>query len=138
MVLRMENFNVLGIHWKIQLLGWCSGKTNIEGRLPKRGSLDSLLMYGRGAWQKKGVVFLRWRGGGDTRTYSSCFMHGIVTCTRLPFFKIFSFFIHFCPNFQIFCPFLPFFWIIARMPLLSNIDPGCPNAHYALCLRILS
>ena len=40
--------------------------------------------------------------------YSSCFMHVIVASMRLPFFKIFSNFVHFCRNFQIFCPFLPF------------------------------
>ena len=58
-----------------------------------------------------------------TRAYSSCFMLAIVAGTRLPFFKIFSNFVHFCRNFQIFCPFLPFFWQIARMPLLSRISP---------------
>ena len=30
--------------------------------------------------------------------------------TRLPFFKIFSNFVHFCPNFQIFCAFLSFIY----------------------------
>ena len=55
------------------------------------------------------------------RAYSSCFMCVIVTCMmRLPLFKIFSNFVNFCPNFQIFCPFL---WKIACMPLLSRIDP---------------
>ena len=43
------------------------------------------------------------------RAYSSCFMHVIVACMRLPFFKIFSNFVHFCPNFQIFCSFFTFF-----------------------------
>ena len=43
------------------------------------------------------------------RPYSSYFMHAIAACMRLPFFKIFSNFVHFCPNFQIFCPFLLFF-----------------------------
>ena len=42
-----------------------------------------------------------------------------VSCVqlRLPFFKIFSNFVHFCPNFRIFCPFLPFVWNIACMSL---------------------
>ena len=31
MVLRMKNFNILGVHWKMQLLGVGSWKTNIEG-----------------------------------------------------------------------------------------------------------
>ena len=30
MVLRMKNFNILGVHWKIQLLGVGSQKINIE------------------------------------------------------------------------------------------------------------
>ena len=51
--------------------------------------------------------------------YSSCFMHGIVACMRLPFFKIFSNFVHFCPNFQIFWPFLPIFC------LFSEKSHGC-------------
>ena len=49
---------------------------------------------------------------------------------HLPFFKIFSNFVHFCPNFQICCSFLPLFNIvfpffrkIGRMPLLSRIGP---------------
>ena len=59
-------------------------------------------------------------------------MHAIVACMRLPFFKIFSNFAHFWPNFQIFCPFsppppffffLPFFWKISCMPFHSRIGP---------------
>ena len=38
------------------------------------------------------------------RAYSA-----IVAHMRLPFFEIFSNFVQFWPNFQIFCPFLPFF-----------------------------
>ena len=55
------------------------------------------------------------------RAYSSCFMHALVAHMRLPFFKIFSYFVHFCPNLQIFCPLLPFFFKIARVLLLSRI-----------------
>ena len=43
------------------------------------------------------------------RVYSSCFMHAIVEHMRLPFFKVFSNILNFCPNFQILCPFLSFF-----------------------------
>ena len=43
------------------------------------------------------------------RENSSCFMHAIVAHIRLSFFKMFSNFVHFCRNFQIFYPFLPFF-----------------------------
>ena len=43
-----------------------------------------------------------------TTTNSSCFMQVIVAHMRLPFFKIFSNFVHFCPKFKIFCPFFTF------------------------------
>ena len=43
MVLRMKNFNILGVYWKIQLLGvGGSQKTNIEGGIAWKGGLDSL------------------------------------------------------------------------------------------------
>ena len=61
------------------------------------------------------------------RAYSSCFMRAVVKCMRLPFSKIFSNFVHFCPNFQIFCPFLPFLWKITHIPLLSRIGPAMTN-----------
>ena len=54
--------------------------------------------------------------------YSSYFMRAIVARMRLPFFKKNSNFVHFCPNFQIFClfsPFLPFLW----KTLFSRIGP---------------
>ena len=48
----------------------------------------------------------------------------IMAHNHLPFFKISSA-VYFCPNFQIFCLFcplfLPFFWKIAPMPLISRI-----------------
>ena len=45
MELRMKNFNILGVHWKIGLLGCGEGggggvtKTNIKGGLPKKGAV---------------------------------------------------------------------------------------------------
>ena len=55
------------------------------------------------------------------RTYSSYFMHAIVARMRLPFFKIFSNFLHVCLNFQtIYTFFLPFLCKIVRMLLLSE------------------
>ena len=48
------------------------------------------------------------------RAYSSCFIHAIVARMRLPFFKIFSNFVHFCLNFQIFYPFCPFFALFLK------------------------
>ena len=36
----MKDFNILGVHWKIRLLGkGSSWKTDIEGGLPKNGGL---------------------------------------------------------------------------------------------------
>ena len=60
-----------------------------------------------------------------SRAYSSCFMHAIVARIKLPFFKIFSNFVHFRPNFQIVLLFfLPFFWKTAGMPFLSRKSPA--------------
>ena len=50
MVLRMKNVNILGVHWKIQLLGGGGGvgvtKKQYRGGegLPKKGGLNSLLI----------------------------------------------------------------------------------------------
>ena len=67
------------------------------------------------------------------RVYYNCLVHVIIAHNHVPFFKIFSNFVHFCPNFPIFCPFLHFFWKISRMPLLSRIDPA--YCHMELYLR---
>ena len=81
------------------------------------------------------------------RAHSSSLLHAIIAHNHLPFFKIFSNFVHFCPNFQIFChflpffnifcPFLPFFWKIACMPLLSRIGPAHIISIFRLCIVIL-
>ena len=42
------------------------------------------------------------------RTFSNCLLCVIITCNHLPLFKIFSNFVYFCSNFQIFCPFCSF------------------------------
>ena len=49
-----------------------------------------------------------------TSAFSSCFMYLILVHMRLPFFKVFLNFVHFCPNFLIFCTFLPFFALVER------------------------
>ena len=65
-----------------------------------------------------------------TKAYSGCFMHATLARMRLPFFKIFSNFVHFCPNFTIFCPFsekshlCPFFLQQALIP------PGNTKKHH--------
>ena len=54
------------------------------------------------------------------RAYPSCFMHAIVARMRLPFFNIFSNFVHFCSNFQIFCPFFAFFFFFFFTLFMKN------------------
>ena len=47
----MKNFNILGVHWKIQLLGGGIHKKQIEGGLPKKGVLEQFAdLRGKGAW----------------------------------------------------------------------------------------
>ena len=48
------------------------------------------------------------------RAYSSSVLHEIIAPNHLPFFKIFSNFIHFFPNFQIFCPFSKFLFLFSE------------------------
>ena len=61
MGLRMKNFNILGVHWKIWLLRGSSWKTNIERGLPKKRGLGQFedLRGGGGLARKRGVVPLR-------------------------------------------------------------------------------
>ena len=63
------------------------------------------------------------------RAYSSGLLHVVITYHQLPFFKMFSNFVRFCPNFQIFFPFstfpCPFSKESQSMPLLSRIGHGC-------------
>ena len=51
----MKNFNILGVPWKISLLGGGSRKTNIKGGLPKKGGgFDCFANLGGGNWQERG------------------------------------------------------------------------------------
>ena len=66
----------------------------------------------------------KWNIPTYTKGYSSSLLHAIAARIHLSFFKIFSNFVHFCPKFQIFCPFLLFvnsfsllFWNVS-----SNIN----------------
>ena len=80
--------------------------------------------------------FLEWQKWlFAARAFSSSLLRVIIAHNHLPFFKIFWNFVHFCPNFQIFCScllvfnnflpfFCPFFWKFACMPLVSRIGPG--------------
>ena len=58
MGLRMKNFNITGVHWKIQFLGGGGGsRTNnipmYRGELTKKGGLDSLQIWERDGLGKK-------------------------------------------------------------------------------------
>ena len=59
MGLRMKNFDILGVHWKIQLLGGSSQKTDIEGGTAYKVGLGKLADLRGGLARKRGVVFLR-------------------------------------------------------------------------------
>ena len=50
----------------------------------------------------------------SVRAYCSSLLCAIIARIHLPFFKIFSNFVRFCPNFQICCPFLPFFALFLK------------------------
>ena len=65
MVLRMENFNILGVHWKIQLFVGGGGheKPIYRRDCLKRGAWTVCWFKG-GAWQE-GEGWCFW-GGGDT------------------------------------------------------------------------
>ena len=52
-MLRMKNFNILSVHWKIRFLGRTSQKNDIEGGVPKKGGLGQL-KYLRGLGKKDG------------------------------------------------------------------------------------
>ena len=48
------------------------------------------------------------------RAFSSSLLHALIAHNHLLFFNIFSNLAHFCPNFQIFCPFLTFFCVFSK------------------------
>ena len=58
----MKNFNILGVHWKIWLLGGSSQKTNIKGRLPEKEGLGQPTDL-RGAWLERGGGVFEGVGG---------------------------------------------------------------------------
>ena len=68
MILRMKNFNILGVHLKIQLLG--GGVTTNQyrgGDCLKEGAWTVYRFQGRGGLARKRVLFLKGGGGwGDT------------------------------------------------------------------------
>ena len=52
MELRMNNFNIMGVHWKNRYLGGCMKNQYIGGEMPKMRDLDSL-QISEMAWPKK-------------------------------------------------------------------------------------
>ena len=72
MVLRMKNFNILGVHWKIWLLRGGSWKKQYRGRdcLKREGGLGLFADLRGGLARKKGVVFLRGGGWDPNANYS--------------------------------------------------------------------
>ena len=62
MGIRKRNFNIIGVHWKIELLGG-SRKNNIyRGESPKKGGLGEFTDLRGGLAKKRGIVFLRGLG----------------------------------------------------------------------------
>ena len=53
MVLRMKNFNIFGIHWKIRFLGGGLEKWYVGG-IAKKGVLGQFVDLRGGAWQERG------------------------------------------------------------------------------------
>ena len=74
MVLRMKNVNILGVHWRIRLLGGGSRKTHIEGRIAwklKRGGTWTVCQFKGGTWQERGGSVFE-GGGVDTPMHTMC------------------------------------------------------------------
>ena len=104
--------------------------------------LEANNCLGVGISSEKGVSKLAWAVNlfKVPTTFSSSLLSAIISHNHLPFFKICSNFVHFCPNFHIFFPFLlffniffffalfcPFFWKISCVSLLSRISPATAN-----------
>ena len=78
MVLKMKNINILGIHWKIQLLDGGSWKTNIEGGwLAKEGGLEQFADL-RGVWQGRGGSVFEGRVDTLMQTMAGCIIFVIL------------------------------------------------------------
>ena len=74
------------------------------------------------------------------RAYSSSLLRAIIACNDLPFFKIFSKFAYFCPNFQIFWPltfFLPFsaLFLKNRKHTLTFYNRPCMKKSSRVCIK---
>ena len=61
--LTMKNFNIFGVHWKIQFLSRDSRKTNIEWEVTEKGDLGQFADL-KVDFERKRCCF--WGGGVDT------------------------------------------------------------------------
>ena len=73
MVLSMKNFNILGVHWKIQLLGEFEKNQYREGDCLKRGAWTVCWFKGVLA-RKSGWCF--WGGGGGDNPMHTMLSYG--------------------------------------------------------------
>ena len=85
--------------------------------LVKRISRGSLIMVtniaDNGHRKTKGIRKVNWvifqpNKPNNVKAYSSSLLHAIIGHNHLPFLKLFSNFLHFCTNFEIFFPFSRF------------------------------
>ena len=69
--LRMKNFNIMGVHWKIRCLGeFIKNQSIYRGEYPKKWGLGQLAELRGKAWPKRGV-WCFWGGEGvDTPMYT--------------------------------------------------------------------
>ena len=73
MVLRMKNFNILRIHWKIRLLEGCLQKTNIEEGISEKGGFGQFVNLRGGFSKESGVVILK--GEVDTPMHTMLYVY---------------------------------------------------------------
>ena len=68
------------------------------------------------------TVFKWYQTGPTLAAYCAC---GTITSNHLQlnFFKTFSTFVHFCPNFKVFCPFSTFFFFFFLLLFFGKIAP---------------
>ena len=56
--LRMKNFNIMGVHWKIQFLGWFHENPIYRGEFPKGGGGSCTVCMFKSGLDKEEGVFL--------------------------------------------------------------------------------
>ena len=67
MGLRIENFNILGVHWKIRLLGGGVHEKLIQrGGIASKGGAWTVYKFKWVTWQERGRWCFWGEGGSDT------------------------------------------------------------------------